>query len=264
LGLSKYKRKGIPPGNIYTFADQKLTNSEFAAFIETRGSRINTKDPAYFIKESAESMISDQIISYENSSLEKKYPDFRYLMNEFHDGILLFDISGKKIWDRVQEDSAGFMKYYEDNKNKYLSERGIEARIYTLRSENSEKKLWSAYKKYSKKEGGDSMLISKFNRTDSLLVIKQGIWYAGEDPELDKLEWVRGVVRTKINNYPSIIAISRIIEPSPLPAEEVRGEMMAGFQEYLENEWIIQLKAKYNVKIDDLVLNEVRKWLNDE
>ncbi len=54
--------------------------------------------------------------TYENSILEKKYPDFRYLMNEFRDGMLLFEISNKNIWKKVSSDSAGLQKFYEDNK----------------------------------------------------------------------------------------------------------------------------------------------------
>ena len=93
-------------------------------------------------------MISDHIIKYEDSQLEKKYPDFRYLVNEFHDGILLFDISEKKIWNKVQEDSTGLVKFYEDNKQKYPGKRSMEAIIYTLKNENGEKKFYSAFKKY--------------------------------------------------------------------------------------------------------------------
>ncbi len=73
------------------------------------------------------------MISYENSILEKKYPEFRYLMKEFHDGMLLFEISEKKVWNRVSSDSAGLHSYYEEHKNNWLSRRGIEAKIYTLK-----------------------------------------------------------------------------------------------------------------------------------
>jgi len=263
-GLSGYKRSTIPKGNICTFADQHLSNIDFATFIEKRGSRIITSDPAYFIKNSIESLISDRIIDYENSILEKKYPDFRYLMNEFHDGILLFDISEKKIWNRVREDSTGLLKYYDEHKKKYLSKKGIEAKIYTIRSESSEKKLYSAYKKYSKKADCDKLLESKFNKNDSILVIRDGKWFAGDYPELDKLDWTPGLKRSGFDNHPALINIKKVIEPQPLPLEEIRGEMMAAYQEYLENEWIIQLKQKYPVKIDNLVFEEVKKRLNNE
>ncbi len=68
-----------------------------------------------------ETNASDQLITYENSVLEKKYPEFRYLMNEFHDGILLFEISEKKVWNRISNDSVGLHRFYEDNKNNYLT-----------------------------------------------------------------------------------------------------------------------------------------------
>jgi len=264
-GLTKYDRTGMPSGYIYTFANQKLSTREFASYIEKRGSRIITSDPVYFIDQSIESMISDQIIKYENSVLEKKYPDFRYLMNEFHDGILLFEISGQKVWNRVQEDSVGLIRYYEDHKQNFLSKKGIEAKIYSLRSADGEKKLASAYRKYSKKADCDKLMLYKFNRkNDSLLFVYEGKWFTGDDPEIDRIQWTEGARTGRIKGYPSLVVFNRIIEPAPLPLEEVRGEMMSGYQEYLENEWIKQLKDKYSVRIDNAVLAEVKKSLKDE
>ena len=112
-GLAKYDKSRMPSGTLYSFANQYFTTKDFATYIERRGSMIVTDDPVLFINQSIETRISDQIIKYENSILEKKYPDFRYLMNEFHDGILLFEISGKKVWNKVQEDSVGLKQYYE-------------------------------------------------------------------------------------------------------------------------------------------------------
>ncbi len=264
-GLTKYKRSGMPSGDIYTFAGQKLSNSDFASYIETRRSRIVTADPAHFIRESLESILSDQIIKYEDSSLEIKYPDFRYLVNEFHDGILLFDISEKKIWNRVQEDSTGLEKFYEANKHKYPGKRAMEACIYILRDVNNEKKLYSAYRKFSRKAGTNQLMQNKFNTGgDSLLVINERTWLEGEDPELDKIKWKEGVIKSKINNYPALIVIKNIIEPAPLPLEEIRGEIMADYQEFLEKEWTGQLKEKYTVKIDNLILDEVKNSLKNE
>ena len=91
---------------------------------------IITNNPDYYIDTSIESIASEEILKYENSVLEQKYPDFRYLMNEFHDGILLFEISSEKVWNKVQEDSAGLQKYYDAHKYNFMSERSIEARIY--------------------------------------------------------------------------------------------------------------------------------------
>jgi peptidyl-prolyl cis-trans isomerase SurA len=263
-GLKKYDRTNMPAGSLYSFANQYITTKEFANYIEKRGSMVITDDSVIFINQSIETRASDQIINYENSVLEKKYPEFRYLMNEFHDGILLFEISGKKVWNRVN-DSLGLHRYYEDHKNSFLSRRGIEAKIYTLKLSKGEKLLSSTFKKYSRKPDPDDRLSEKLNKkNDTLLVIKKGTWFKGDDPEIDNIQWITGSQSFNKDGFPSIILINKVIEPVPLKFDEVQGEMMTGYQEYLESEWVKQLKGKYDVKIDSLVLDEVRKMLKNE
>ena len=263
-GLKKYDRANMPTGNLYSFANQYFTTREFANYIERRKSMIVTNDSSIFINRSIETRSSDQLISYENSVLEKKYPEFRYLMNEFHDGILLFEISGKKVWNRVN-DSLALHRYYEDHKNSYLSLPGIDAKIYTLRYSKGEKLLLSAYRKYSRKPDADNRLLEKFNKkNDTLLIIKEGKWFKGDDSEIDNIKWITGSHSFSKDGFPSIILINKVIDPVPLRFDDVRGEMMTGYQEYLESEWIRQLKEKYSVKIDSLVLEEVKKMLKNE
>lgn len=264
-GMAKYEKEQMPAGNLYSFANQRLTTKDFASYIERRGSMIVTDDPEHFIKQSIESRISDQIIKYENSVLEKKYSDFRYLITEFHDGILLFEISGRRVWNRVQEDSTGLRNYYEDHKKDFLTEKALDAKIYRLTSSSGEKKLSSAYRKYSKKPGCDSLMLQKFNKkNDSLLVIREGRFVHGQDKHIDNIKWETGVQTIIIDNRPAIITVRRIYEPAPRLFEEVQGEIMTGYQEFLENEWIRQLKEKYTVKIDNLVLNDIKNQIRNE
>lgn len=264
-GVSKYNRRGMPASPIYTFANQQLTTRDFANYIEKRGSMIITDDPDYFINKSIETRISDQIMAYENSILEKKYPEFRYLMNEFHDGILLFEISGNKVWNKSQNDSIGLRQYYEDNKKNFMTPLGIDARIYTLKKKDGMKSLVSAYKKYNSYPDFNKRITDKFIvKKDSLLAIMEGRWYKGNNKDLDNLMWTRGYHEYYINGYPSVIVIDNVLEPEPLPFNEVEGKMISGYQDYLENSWIKQLKEKYTVKIDNFAFEEIRKKLNNE
>jgi peptidyl-prolyl cis-trans isomerase SurA len=186
-------------------------------------------------------------------------------MNEFHDGMLLFEISGKKVWNRVNSDSSALHQYYEDHKNNWLSRKGIEAKIYTLKSPDSEKLLTSAFGKYSQKADFDDLLVKKFNKTnDTLLFIHSGKWFKGDNTDIDKIEWTNGAHSFMRDGFPSVLLIKKVIEPMPLKFEEVRGEVINGYQEYLESEWIGQLNKKYSVKIDNMVLDEVRKKLQNE
>jgi peptidyl-prolyl cis-trans isomerase SurA len=264
-GLSKYNRRGFPSGNIYSFADQHLSAKNFAAYMEKRGNMVVTNDPRYFIDALFESISSDEIIKYENSVLEKKYPDFRYLMNEFHDGILLFDVSSKNVWNKVQEDSAGLRNYYQGHKTEYLSKRSIEAKLYSLRVSNGAKQLASAYRKYSRKSNTDGRLYAKFNRKgDTLLTITERKWIEGDDAEIDRVKWITGVHSLMKNSSPALLVILKVNEPEPLPFNEVQADMISGYQDWLTDEWIRQLKGKYPVKVDVRIFDEVKKRLSNE
>lgn len=264
-GLKSYERSGMPSGKFYSFANQLMTTKDFADYIERRRSMVQTKDPYTFINRLIEPRVSDHILSYENSVLETKYPDFRYLMNEFHDGMLLFEISGKKVWNKVNKDSTGLQRFYEEHKSNWLSRRGIEAKIYTLKSSDGGKLLSAAYRKYSHNTGVDELLLKKFNvNNDTLLFITERIWHTGDNQEIDKLKWTEGSQSLNYNGSPSIIVISKVLEPAPMKLDDVAGEAMTAYQESLETEWVKQLNEKYSVKIDNSVFDEVKKELQNE
>jgi peptidyl-prolyl cis-trans isomerase SurA len=264
-GKEKYNRQGMPSGAIYTFADQQLSTREFASYIEKRGEMIATRDSVYFINSSLETCLSDQIIKYENSILEKKYPEFRYLMNEFHDGILLFEISGKKVWNITQEDSAGLKNYYEKNKNRFLTKESFNGKIYTLRKKDGLKPLESAYKKFRSRADCDTRMIKKFiTKHDTLLTVTSGTWTRGDDRLLDSLTWKAGQYSISGETSVSLIVIKNVNPPVPLPFSEVQGEMMTGYQEELDRNWIEQLKKRFTVKINNNILEEVRKKIINE
>jgi peptidyl-prolyl cis-trans isomerase SurA len=265
VGKSKYSRAKIPSGPVYTFADQKLTANEFADYIEKRGSMINTRDPENYIMTSLETCLEEQIINYENSLLETKYPEFRYLMNEFHDGILLFDISNKKIWKKSQQDTAGMKRYYEDNKENYLTREAFTGSVYLLRKKDGMKQLVSSYRKYRRFPDSDSQMIKKFTvRGDTLIKIKKGTWSRGDDESLEGVDWKEGIHQTTIGTFPAIIVIDKVLKPEPLPFSEVQGEVMSSYQDYLENQWIEQLKEEYTVKVNENVLEAIKKSLGNE
>jgi len=264
-GEARYPASQIPEGTICTFTGNQITNREFADYVLNYGYKVITNDPAFFIKELLNSLISEKLTGYENSILEKKYPEFGYLMNEFHDGILLFEISGRRVWNKVTEDTTGLKDFYERNKDRFLSPRLMEATVYRLSDMKQEKKLLPAYKKYSTKKNGDLLMINKFiSNNDTLLTIKETKWKEGDQQLPAAIEWKPGVYKTVSGTTPQLIVVHRIIEPAPLPLEEVKAEMLQGYQEELESKWLLQLNKSYPVNVDMAVFEEIKNRLNDE
>jgi peptidyl-prolyl cis-trans isomerase SurA len=264
-GQAKYNRLKLPKGWVFKFADQLYSSAELAAYIEKSGSMISASDPDLFISRAIESAVADRIIAYENSVLEKKYPEFRYLMNEFHDGILLFDISGKKVWNKSQDDSTGLKNYYAEHKSEHLSLPGCKGKIYSLRQKGGMKALSSAYNRNKALPDCDKRMITKFTvKKDTLLTIRESEWRKGDDHVIDSLKWEKGIYETVSGGYPALVILTDVIAPVPLPLNQVRGEMIAGYQDYLEKTWLAQLKERYSVKTDRTVFEEIRKKMSNE
>lgn len=261
-GLSKYDRGAIPSGTLYTFDGQKFSNVEFARYIESRASSNNTEEPANFVNKLAETCITDHILRYENSLLEKKYPEFRYLVNEFHDGILLFEISKEKIWDRAQNDTSGLKKYYEENKQRYPGKKSFTGMIYMCMEKAKAGKFYKAARKYVKKPDFEKRLQAMFNAgSDTIIKVYKGVFQEGDSLLPENLKWEEGLHETEIKGFPSVIVITKINPASPLPLNEVMGEISSEYQNFLESEWIKQLKEKYPVRINRTILEQVKNEL---
>lgn len=263
-GKSLYNKTCVPDGLIYTFADQAMTAKDFAVQLNNQD-RFPANDPKVFIDHVLESVVSRHICEYEKSVLEKKYPDFRYLMNEFHDGILLFEISSDKVWDRAGTDTAGLFRYYEINKEKHLSKRVLEGKIYSLSLPRGMKKLTNAYKKFRDNPDIDSRMAKRFNRGKAApLTISEQAWNAGDNQDIDGIEWKPGLQTLVWNKVPSLIFVKSIQEPSPLPFRAVQADLIPEYQDYLMADWIGQLKSKYIVEVNREIFEKVKKLLNDD
>ena len=135
-----YTFNGTIPGDIlYSFASEKCSMQDFASFIMQNANRVPDHNPAVFINTLIEQKVYNHLHEYENSILEDKYPEFRYLMSEFYDGILFFEISDSLIWERSENDSAGLLEYYNSRKDEFMNEPSAIARIYEI-SKNAGKR----------------------------------------------------------------------------------------------------------------------------
>jgi peptidyl-prolyl cis-trans isomerase SurA len=75
--------------------------------------------PAIAMRRLFDRFVGDQLIAIEEANLEKKSPEFRSLMSEIRDGVLLSQVMEQNVWERSMADSTGQLQYYEQNKNKY-------------------------------------------------------------------------------------------------------------------------------------------------
>lgn len=233
---------------LFTIAGQKYTYDDFSTFIMNFQGPKKSDNVGYVVKDFYNDYVEKMNFAYEEDHLEEKYPDFKNLMQEYRDGILLFELTDKMVWSKSVEDTIGLKAYYELNKTKYMWGTRAEAAIFDC----SDAKVAKAVKKLVKKNLPDTLIYKKINAKDPLaLSITRGKFEKGQNETLDKITWKEGVTDLPPNGTKqTFIKIYKVMEPTPKELSEIMGVATSDYQAYLEDTWIKELKNKYPVTIN--------------
>lgn len=195
--------------------------------------------------------IENEITDLEDSKLEEKYPEFRYLLKEYHDGILLFNISEEKIWNYAAKDSAGLEKFYSKHKNEYFWEerfKGFVIRCNDLETREEAEKYFAAG--MTKDE-----IFDVLNTDEIKIIITEGAWEKGSNPIVDFYVW-NGPEPEDFDSELTFVRGDKI-PPEPKTLEEARGLYISDYQNYLEENWIKELRKKYKIKVNKKLLKTI-------
>jgi peptidyl-prolyl cis-trans isomerase SurA len=243
----------------------QITNLEFADFVKsnTRLRIQGAEDPDVksTVRNLFNEMVSQKCLQYEEGRLEEKYPEFKALMREYREGILLFEATKNVVWDRASEDTLGLRQFYEKNKSKYQWEE--RAQIYYVSVDTNDLKLVQKIQKFIQKKTVAAGL-EKFDKKKEFISFQKSTVEKKNKEGYEGLEFKKGAI-TALNKNASgkgynFRKVEQILPPGTKTLDEARGFIIADYQDYLESLWIDELKAKYPVKIDQSVLNSlVRK-----
>lgn len=242
---------------MFKFAKQTVTQSDFYKYL-IKNSSTDKASASDIINEKLADFTEEQLLTYENSQLENKHDDFRLLMNEYHDGILLFEVSNNEVWEKASKDTAGLAAFFKKNKEKYNWDKPhFKGRIIQCKNE----KTFNAAKNIVGTLAKDS--VDKYLRqlNDSVVNIKidKGLFVQGDNKFVDQYIFKTSVEAEKDAAFPYVFVPGILLKETPEDYTDVRGLVTADYQEYLEKVWIDSLRAKYPVKINEKVLKTVQK-----
>ena len=237
--------------------NEKYSQTDFAVFIEENQKKQSNIDKDVYLEQLYQQFVNAKCISYEDARLEETYPDFKMLMNEYHDGILLFNLTDQKVWSKAVEDTTGLEKYFVENNQDYKWEERVDATIYEIRNKESLEQV----KVYIDEFESDGDIAAAIER-DSIELVKitPGIFEKEDNKYVEQAEWKAGTtteLNSDVEDLVIIVKIKEILEPSLKELNEARGLATADYQEYLEVEWIKQLKKKYPVVVNEEVLQQL-------
>ncbi|RGN46021.1 MULTISPECIES: peptidylprolyl isomerase [unclassified Bacteroides] len=238
----------VAMGNLFVLDGKAYSAQDFVEWAKNNNDAVDKLVDKYIDKE---------VLAYEDSKLEKKYPDFGHLMQEYRDGILLFEISNRQVWDKASKDEEGLDKFFKQNKSNYAWDA---PRFRGIILHSSDESVLKEAKKLTKKNPEDewSNVIRKAFNNDSVTVVKitKGLYAKGDNKYVDKLVFKSGSFEP-MKDYPYTATYGKLLKKGPETYKDVRGPVTADYQNYLETAWIKELRDKYSVEIDQEVLKTV-------
>lgn len=270
---------------MFEIAKNKYTQKDFLKYLELKSRTIRNGSFQSIVDEHYANWEKSAVLDYEKSLLDAKYPEFRLLMNEYHDGVLLFEIMSDKVWNKASRDTVGLANFFAENRAKYTWGERVDAMVYeclnadvattvyrmlekntTVLEEpkaTSKKAPAKNAKKVEEapKEPITSKEIIEVINKDSELNLK----VMTNKYELNSTAYLKGQELVKGLNKPYekagkhyVIVVNEQLAPMPKELSECRGQVISEYQNYLEDTWVKELKAKYPVVIHEDVLYNLK------
>ena len=230
-----------------------------------RDERAKEADKSFIRKTRAEynlpaEMSDEEVKAYADEHLEEKYPELRNLVQEYHDGILLFEVSLREVWDKAAKDTAGLEQFFAANKKKYTWDAPhFKGWLLQCKDKNSAKAA-QAIIKSADPDSVKSYIAHRINQ-DSVTYVKaqRGLWEQGKNAAVDKYGLkIKKAEFTPNEQLPYVVCVGKKLK-APATWDDEKGKVTTDYQDFLEKAWIEKLRAKYPVIINEDVWQSIKK-----
>lgn len=199
------------------------------------------------------------LCKYQEDNLETDNKEFANIVNEFRDGLLIFDVMESQVWEASKKDTSALKKYYNKHKNKYYLNERIVAEIASSINKKDVKKV----AKLLKKQTPIDEVKRTINTANKVSVtFTTGEFQKGDQALPKALKFKKGVSKVFKHNKAYVVAnITNVLPKEQQSFEDAKGKVISDYQTFLEGEWLNSLKEKYKVSLNQSILDKVKSEL---
>jgi len=243
---------------LFSLENNPTKVSDFVTYIKANMTTQKYVTPATYAYQLYESFSNETAMNYADAHLEDKYPEFKALVQEYKDGILLFDLMDREVWNKAVKDTVGLAEFHKRNASKYMWGDRAYATVITVTRPESLPKVKALLDK-----GVELDSLRSAIQRDSIgyAFVRKGYYQRGDNQYVDQTEWkvgVRNEIPSTVDQSTTIVCIREVRKPEQKTLKESRGLVTSDYQVELEQNWVKSLKEKYPVKINESVLEKVR------
>jgi peptidyl-prolyl cis-trans isomerase SurA len=240
---------------------KKIAALQFLNFVyNQQKSKIKTKPVVKLVDELFEKFIDEQLTAYYNENLENEFSEFKHVMDEYRDGLLLFDLMDKEIWTRAKTDTTGIFTYFKNNQINYQWKKRFEVDIFS----STDKTVIEKTQQFLNKGKSLDFIKEKLNKDGKVnVMVKSGLF----EEEYDILSYYTNASKgvTSIvskDNYYFVVNIKEVKEAGDKDFQDCKGKVISDYQQFLESNWVNELRKEFEVKVNQDVFNKVKQQLN--
>ena len=242
--------------------DKKINSQLFLNFISSKQkSNIKTKPVTKLVDELFEKFIDEQLMAYYNENLENEFPEFKNVMDEYRDGLLLFDLMEKEIWNRAKNDTIGLQDFFQKNSKNYQWKKRYNVDILS----STDKKIVEKAQKFLAKGKSLDYIKEQLNKDGKVNVMsKSGLYEEDYDVLSNFQNLSKGV--TNIIAKDQYFFVVNVTDTKPAGVKELsecKGKVISDYQQFLENNWVDELKSEFTIKINTDVFSKVKNQLKN-
>lgn len=238
---------------MFTLADQKFTQKQFAKYLEKNYRAVRSTDNRTLVEKQYANFQKAEILAFEERQLDSKYPEFKALMKEYHDGILLYEVMTDKVWNKAIKDTAGLRVYFNANNNKYVWGERANAYVYECTSKEIAAKVATLLKSDTI---SSKTIIGVINKDSELnLRVRTGKFETATTSYLKNQVIKKGVNPVyQFENKFYVVKVDELLPAGPKLLSEAKGAATSDYQTYLEKQWLEEIAKKHPIIVNKQVL----------
>lgn len=238
---------------VASFADVNITYLEYynslAKKLKAYKNQTNIKS---IVDDNFTNYINQRIFNYHDKNLETEYPEFGNVVQEYREGLLLFELMEQEVWRKSKKDTVALQNFYTAHKANYFWDDRIEAVITTSEDKSTARKVRKLLKK--------GLSIEALKEKENRVVVSQGIFQLNDNEIPESYSYSKGASKVfKHNNQYVVIKALKEIVPSQQEYNEIKGKVINDYQVQLEKDWLLELKSKYKVEINKDVFEKLKQ-----
>jgi peptidyl-prolyl cis-trans isomerase SurA len=243
---------------LFVLDGKKFTQKDFADYL-VKNYRTARRDEIKTVVAAQHKLWEKEaILQHEEDKLPSKHPEYKALLTEYHDGILLYEIMQDMVWNKAIKDTIGLRTYFEANRSNYMWGKRVDAEIYECLNKEIATEV---SKMLPGKDITSKEVIEKINKDSELnLRVRTNKYDLSTTNFLTGRDLKVGVnAPYEFEGKFYVIKVVEVIDPRTKEFHEAKGAATSDYQNELERIWLEQLKAKHKIKVNEEVLYSLGK-----